>query len=123
MMSSRRTSLRPGEISLLGLAKKVNLLGLATALLLLALWEGMVRAHAFHFRFLPTPTAIAGEFGNLFTSTPFFSNLLHTLEVTLGGWAIASAVGVAVGLALGLSSLMWRWSMATVELLRAMPGI
>jgi NitT/TauT family transport system permease protein len=47
----------------------------------------------------------------------------HTLYVTLLGWLIAAVLGVAIGLLLGLGSRLWRYSMASIEFLRALPAI
>jgi ABC-type nitrate/sulfonate/bicarbonate transport system permease component len=43
--------------------------------------------------------------------------------VTLVGWAISGLIGVVLGIALGLSAGVWRFSMASLEFLRALPGI
>lgn len=47
----------------------------------------------------------------------------HTLTVTVVGWAIAILVGGLLGVLLGLSDPVWKYSMASVEVLRSIPSI
>ena len=45
------------------------------------------------------------------------------MRVTLIGWLLASALGIGLGLLLGLSQTAWRWSMASIEVMRAIPPV
>jgi NitT/TauT family transport system permease protein len=47
----------------------------------------------------------------------------HTLTACLAGWVIGSAIGAVAGAALGLSRGVWSYSMASVDVLRAIPAI
>ena len=92
-------------------------------MLLAALWQLGVSTHAITVQYLPAPIDIVRAIGDLAQSGALVSNFSHTLYVTLIGWAMASVLGVAFGLMLGLSTVAWRYSMATVEFLRALPAI
>jgi sulfonate transport system permease protein len=50
-------------------------------------------------------------------------DLLHTLVSIAIGWTIAMIVGVSIGLLLGFSALARRYLLASIEVLRPMPGI
>ena len=39
------------------------------------------------------------------------------------GWSLASVVGIVLGVLLGISPIFCKYSLATVEVLRPMPGI
>jgi ABC-type nitrate/sulfonate/bicarbonate transport system permease component len=45
------------------------------------------------------------------------------MAATMIGWVLGSGIGLAAGLALGLSRALWRSTMATFEVLRALPAI
>lgn len=101
----------------------LNLEGVLFLVALIAAWQLAVASGAITSQFLPSPTAIASATGDLIASGEMGRNLLHTVYVTLLGWALAGLLGVALGLALGLSAPLWRYSMASLEFLRALPGI
>lgn len=48
---------------------------------------------------------------------------MHTLRSTLVGWVIAGLLGIGLGVWLGLSNTAWRYSMDSVEIIRAIPPI
>jgi ABC-type nitrate/sulfonate/bicarbonate transport system permease component len=101
----------------------VNLSGIAFLVALAVLWQLAVAERWITSQYLPKPTAIGQSIGDLAQSGTLTHNFSHTLYVTLIGWVAAGLLGVALGLALGLSALTWRWSMASVEFLRALPAI
>lgn len=90
---------------------------------LVALWELLVRSHIVDFEFLPAPSGIARAFASLLISGALLAPTAHTVQSTLLGWAIASLLGIALGVWLGLSERAWRYSMASVEVMRAIPPI
>jgi sulfonate transport system permease protein len=90
---------------------------------LLGLWEVLVRSGVLRYQFLPAPSAIVTGGRALLWSGTLVPDLLHTLEVTLLGWLAASALGITLGLVLGLSDAAWRWSMASIEVMRAIPPV
>jgi ABC-type nitrate/sulfonate/bicarbonate transport system permease component len=106
-----------------GVAQRLNLPGLLFLLLLAGFWELLVDAGALSYEFLPAPSEIAAATQDLASSGELGRNVLHTLLVTLVGWAIAGLVGVSLGLLLGASRRTWVLSMASVEVLRSLPAV
>lgn len=103
--------------------RRINILGLATMAALVGMWELSVQSGAVAFDFLPAPSGIAQALGSLISSGDLFAPAVHTLRSALVGWAIAGVVGIALGVWLGLSDTAWRYSMASVEIIRAIPPI
>jgi ABC-type nitrate/sulfonate/bicarbonate transport system permease component len=103
--------------------RRINVVGLATMAVLVGLWELLVGSGTIDFDFLPSPSGIADAFGTLIASGDLYAAVMHTLRSTLVGWGLAAVLGVALGVALGLSDTAWRYSMASVEILRAIPPI
>jgi ABC-type nitrate/sulfonate/bicarbonate transport system permease component len=103
--------------------RHVNVLGLLTTAAILGIWEVLVRSGSLKYQFLPAPSAIATGARVLLSSGKLVPNLMHTLEVTLLGWLAASLLGITLGLLLGLSDAAWRWSMASIEVMRAIPPV
>lgn len=102
---------------------RVNALGMATAAGLLAVWELAVRSGLLAYRYLPAPSAILESFGPLVVSGELPANLAHTLAVTLTGWIVAAVVGIGLGALLGLSTVAYRYSITSFEVVRAVPPI
>lgn len=103
--------------------KRINVVGLLTMAALAGVWEVLVRSGTIDFDFLPAPSAIADAFGTLFSSGELVETVTHTLRSAIIGWVIASLVGIALGVWLGLSDTAWRYSMASIEVMRAIPPI
>jgi ABC-type nitrate/sulfonate/bicarbonate transport system permease component len=101
----------------------INLPGLATIAVCLAVWEFAVRGGGMRYDYLPAPSAIAASLVDLAVSGQLAADGLQTLEAVLAGWAVAMALGVSLGLALGASPTLRSWSLASIEVLRPMPGI
>ena len=102
-------------------ASRVNLLGIGVVILVIALWELLVATGIVHLSFLPTPVDVARSFGTLSSNGELWHNLGHTTVAAVEGWAIAAVVGGLLGLLLALVTPIWRYSMATIEVLRAIP--
>lgn len=100
-----------------------NLPGLCLLVFLGLSWELLVDLNVISYEFLPSPSqvALAGE--RLISSGELGRNAAHTLVATLVGWIIAAVVGISVGILLGLSRVAWGFSVATIEVLRALPAI
>jgi ABC-type nitrate/sulfonate/bicarbonate transport system permease component len=101
----------------------VNVIGLLTMVGLVALWEAAVRGGALTYQFLPAPSAVALGFGRVLASGELATATRHTVGVTVSGWVLASAAGAGLGVLLGLSDTAWRWSMASIEVVRAIPPV
>lgn len=106
-----------------GWTNRINMLGLATMVAFVGLWELFVRSATVDFEFLPAPSGIAEALGSLIASGDLFAPVVHTLRSALVGWVIAALFGITLGVWLGLSDTAWRYSMASIEILRAIPPI
>lgn len=102
---------------------KVNWSGISVFALLLAAWEASVRSGAISFEFFPAPSAIFAGAVELARDGILLQDLLHTVLSIAIGWTIAMIVGVSLGLLLGFSPLARRYGLASIEVLRPMPGI
>ena len=102
---------------------RINGLGLLTVLALFALWEALVATGTLGYEYLPAPSAVAEAAARLTASGELAQATGHTLRVVLLGWTAAGLIGIGLGLLLGLSDGAWRWSMASLEAIRALPPI
>jgi ABC-type nitrate/sulfonate/bicarbonate transport system permease component len=98
-------------------------LPLALGILVLAAWEGLASIGLLKFEFFPPPSAILRGLVTVLASGELATQTAYTLRSVLAGWAIAMAIGVTFGLLLGASPLLRSYSMASVEILRPIPGI
>ena len=103
--------------------QRLNVPGLLTMVALVGAWEALVRGGALDYEYLPAPSAVAGDAVALMGSGELAADLLHTLGVTLLGWVAAAVVGIGLGVWLGLSDTAWRYSLASIEVLRAIPPV
>jgi ABC-type nitrate/sulfonate/bicarbonate transport system permease component len=104
-------------------ARWINVPGLLTIAAVLGLWEAAVQGGWIAFDYLPAPSGIIVALAGLVRSGQLFIDIAHTLRSVLIGWTIASVIGIGLGLLLGFSGFARRYSMATVEVLRPMPGV
>jgi sulfonate transport system permease protein len=107
----------------MALVRRVNFYGLLTLAALVLLWQLALDSGLVALEFMASPSQIVDAIGDLAASGELATNVLHTLWAVLIGWAIAVVVGVIGGTALGLSAVARSYSMATVDLLRALPII
>jgi NitT/TauT family transport system permease protein len=102
---------------------RVNVVGLITAAALIGIWQALVSGGVLVYTYLPAPSDIWGGAAAISNSGELWPNLVHTVWITLAGWALAIVTGLVLGLVLGLSNTVWRWSMSSFEVLRALPAI
>jgi sulfonate transport system permease protein len=102
---------------------RINWLGLATIALGFGLWEILLRAGFAQYQNLPAPSAIASGLVEITSNGQLLADTLHTLRAVLVGWAASLVLGIVLGLLLGASSMLRRYSLASIEVLRPMPGI
>ncbi|WP_426246487.1 ABC transporter permease [Nocardioides sp. LHG3406-4] len=105
----------------LGFLKRINFLGLLTGAVLIVLWQLAVVSGLLDFDYLPKPTEVASGLREIAETGELAENLQHTLTASLTGWALAAVAGVVVGVVLGLFHPVWKYSMASLEALRALP--
>jgi ABC-type nitrate/sulfonate/bicarbonate transport system permease component len=100
---------------------RINIAGIGVFGLGFALWEVVVRTGLLDFAYLPPPSGVAVGLGELVGTGELQVALGHTLVAALTGWVLAGLVGVVAGAVLGLVRPVWRYSMASLEALRALP--
>jgi ABC-type nitrate/sulfonate/bicarbonate transport system permease component len=105
------------------LLHRINWPGLAAIALAFLLWEMLLRAGFAQYQNLPAPSAIADGLVEIAASGQLLADTLHTLRSVLVGWGAALLAGVVLGLLLGVSRTLRRYSLASIEVLRPMPGI
>lgn len=106
---------------MLSLGAKFNVAGAATFLAGLLLWELSIRSGLLSFNYLPPPSRVAVGLQQLVTSGELAVTLRHTLTAAVSGWVLAAVAGVTLGVLLGILRPFWRYSMASLEALRALP--
>jgi ABC-type nitrate/sulfonate/bicarbonate transport system permease component len=106
-----------------GFLSRVNLPGLATVVVLLALWELYARTLGAKYGTISTLGQIANAFNTLLFEGPLLEQLGHTVAVSIVGWIVASLLGLAMGAAIGLWRPVWVYSMASIDVLRSIPSI
>jgi sulfonate transport system permease protein len=100
-----------------------RLSGALLPILIIAVWQLVKSAGALPYQNLPAPSAIWSATTSLLASGELLTNVGHTLLACFGGWLLGSAAGFLLGVALGLSRHAWTWSMASIDVLRAIPAI
>lgn len=101
----------------------LNWTGAGTLVLLLLVWELLDRLGAIPFDFIPAPSEMVGGAIELVQEGALQAAVGHTALVAVIGWLIAGVVGMVIGTVMGLSPLVWRWTAASVEVLRSFPSI
>ena len=97
--------------------------GLVFTIALILAWEVIVVSGLVQLRFLPAPSTIAVDGWGLIVAGRLVPDFLHTLWSATLGWTLGGLLGVLLGLWIGFSTWTWRFSMATVDFLRAIPAI
>src|SRR6185437_13129661 len=86
-------------------------------------WEAAVRTGLLEYEYLPAPSTIALGFGELASQGILAPDIAHTLISVAIAWAVAIVLGISLGFLLGLSPVARRYSLASIEILRPMPGV
>jgi sulfonate transport system permease protein len=102
---------------------QINWPGLLTVGVLLGCWQGAASSGLLQYEFLPPPSAILLGLGSIVQSGELGSQTLHTMQSVVTGWAIATVLGISLGLLLGSSPPLRDYSIASIEILRPIPGI
>ena len=101
----------------------MNFPGLAVFAVLLALWEGAVRTGLIAYEFVPAPSSVLWGIVELARDGVLWPDIVHTLVSVAVGWVAAMVIGVALGLWLGFSPFARQYFLASLEILRPLPGI
>ena len=81
-----------------------QLLTIGSPILLLLLWEILVRAQLLDRRFFPAPSSIVGTFGTLLASGELVGHVRDTLTRVFVGLLLGGVPGLIIGAVMGLSS-------------------
>lgn len=101
----------------------INWPGIVVLALVGLAWEAAVRSGLLQYDYLPAPSAIGLGFGELASQGILLPDITHTLIAVAIGWTVAVVLGVSFGFLLGLSPTARRYSLASIEILRPMPGV
>jgi NitT/TauT family transport system permease protein len=82
-----------------------QLLTIGSPIVLLLLWEVLVRAQLLDRRFFPAPSSIVGTFGTLIASGELAADVRDTLTRVFVGLLLGGVPGLIVGAIMGLSPL------------------
>jgi ABC-type nitrate/sulfonate/bicarbonate transport system permease component len=101
----------------------INWPGTAVLVFVGLAWEAAVRTGLLEYEYLPAPSTIALGFGELASQGILAPDIAHTLISVAIAWAVAIVLGISLGFLLGLSPVARRYSLASIEILRPMPGV
>jgi NitT/TauT family transport system permease protein len=105
------------------MVRRINLPGPAFMAGLVALWEIFARTLGARLDTIPSVSKILVALYQLAGAGALAPQLAHTVLVSVAGWLIACAVGLTAGLVIGLWRPVWRYSMASIDVLRSIPSI
>jgi ABC-type nitrate/sulfonate/bicarbonate transport system permease component len=100
-----------------------QLLTLGSPIVLLALWEILVRVGLLDRRFFPAPSSIVGTFGSLIASGELAADVRDTLTRVFVGLLLGGVPGLVVGAIMGLSPLARAFLKPVVAALFPIPKI
>ena len=95
--------LRSARASSLGAGHRDRLISLASPVLLLLLWEGLVRAGALDARFFPAPSSIYHTLVALAGDGTLWANTSASLQRLLWGVLLGGIPALLLGIAMGLN--------------------
>ncbi len=85
-----------------------RLLSLFSPILLLVLWEVLVRVHLLDARFFPAPSSIVGTFGSLVASGELWKHITASISRIFIGFLMGAIPAMLLGITMGL----FRWPRA-----------
>jgi ABC-type nitrate/sulfonate/bicarbonate transport system permease component len=100
-----------------------QLLTIGSPIVLLLLWEVLVRAQLLDRRFFPAPSSIVGTFGTLLASGELAADVRDTLTRVFVGLLLGGVPGLIVGAIMGLSPLARAFLKPVVVALFPIPKI
>jgi NitT/TauT family transport system permease protein len=99
------------------------LIGSATILIILALWEAVVAAGLIAPLFVSSPSLIAAKAVELFQSGEIWNDLRVSATEFLLGYVLAVAIGIPLGLAVGISRRANYLIGPFIDMLNAVPRV
>ncbi len=88
-----------------------QLIAVLSPLMLIMVWEALVRVRVLDARFFPAPSSIVGTFGDLLASGELFGHVAASLRRVVLGLLVGGAPALVLGLVMGLS----RWARAALN--------
>jgi len=82
--------------------RRERLISILSPLMLLLLWEALVRLQLLDYRFFPPPSAIVGRFWELLVDGTISSHVAMSLFRVFSGFLVGTVPGVVIGLTMGL---------------------
>jgi len=79
-------------------------MAIVSPLMILLIWEALVRLHVLDARFFPAPSSVVVELVDLAWSGELFTDIAWTVERVVIGFLLGAIPGVAFGILLGLSA-------------------
>jgi len=95
----------------LSVRSRERILGIASPIALLLVWELAARAHLIDTRFFPAPSSVIAELINMLRSGELITNTLVSLRRLALGTLIGGVPALVLGIAMGLN----RWVRAVVD--------
>src|SRR4051794_12543195 len=99
------------------------LTGLVVPTAALAMWQLCDSMGLLRYEYLPAPIDVATALAQMFRSGELVDDVFHTLLVSLIATTSAVALGAVIGLAVGLQPILRRYSVASIDFLRAIPAV
>ena len=100
-----------------------RLLSLFSPLLLLVVWELLVRAQLLDYRFFPAPSSIVGTFAQLIASGELLVDIKDSLTRVIIGFLLGAIPGLILGIVMGLSRMVRAFFRPMVAALYPIPKI
>lgn len=113
--AARRRALGPGTV------RRIQLT--LFTIVLLVVWEAIVRAFKVPDYLVPPPSAVAVALYRGLSSGLFFGHFAVTLYETVSGFALAAAAGIVVGTLIAQSRLMEQFVYPYIVALQSLPKI
>src|SRR4051812_19997463 len=98
-------------------------MAIASPLIVLTLWEALVRLGVLDARFFPTPSSVVLEIFGLAASGELFTHIGWTLGRVAVGMVMGAAPAVLLGLAMGLSPVLRAFLRPTIAAFYPIPKI
>ena len=99
------------------------LMAVLSPLLILLVWEVLVRLHILDARFFPTPSSIIEELFVLLQGRAIYVNIGWTLQRVVIGFVLGAVPGIVLGVLLGLSPTLRDFLQPAISALYPVPKI
>ncbi len=99
-----------------------TLRGIGGILIFIAVWQ-LVASAIVSFEYLPPPSVIVVAMAQMAAHAEVYGEVIHTVMAAVIGWLISIGIGLVLGIALGVSPRAKNYCLASIEVLRPLPGI